>query len=206
MGRTGSWFAAHQLPIEPDVITGGKGLGAGYAPLAAALCREHIYRALADGSRNFEHGHTWDGAPLPCAVGLAVLDALIERGLITRVRERGPSLRDQLEAAIGGYEIVREVRGRGFLLGVELVDPRDGESLLPHELDAASLIDDKAFEHGVLVSSSHSTADGFTGDQTLLAPAFIATDAELEEMIERFARTVAEVEGIVKQSLAGATA
>jgi adenosylmethionine-8-amino-7-oxononanoate aminotransferase len=204
MGRTGSWFAAHQLPIEPDVITAGKGLGAGYAPLAATLCRNNIYRALADGSRNFEHGHTWDGAPLPCSVGLAVLDALIERGLITRVRERGPWLRDQLEAALGGYEIVREVRGRGFLLGVEFVDPRDGESLLPDELDAASLIDEQAFEHGVLVSSSHSTADGFTGDQTLLAPAFIATDAELEEMIERFAATVAEVERIVKQSFAGA--
>jgi adenosylmethionine-8-amino-7-oxononanoate aminotransferase len=186
------------------VITAGKGLGAGYAPLAATLCRNNIYRALADGSRNFEHGHTWDGAPLPCSVGLAVLDALIERGLITRVRERGPWLRDQLEAALGGYEIVREVRGRGFLLGVEFVDPRDGESLLPDELDAASLIDEQAFEHGVLVSSSHSTADGFTGDQTLLAPAFIATDAELEEMIERFAATVAEVERIVKQSFAGA--
>jgi adenosylmethionine-8-amino-7-oxononanoate aminotransferase len=206
MGRTGSWFAAHQLPIEPDVITAGKGLGAGYAPLAAALCREHVYRALADGSRNFEHGHTWDGAPLPCAVGLAVLDAVIERGLIVRVRERGPSLRDQLEDAVGSYEIVREVRGRGFLLGVELVDPRDGESLLPDELDAASLIDDKAFEHGVLVSSSHSTADGFTGDQTLLAPAFVATDAELDEMVERFGRAVADVERIVKQSLAGAAA
>jgi adenosylmethionine-8-amino-7-oxononanoate aminotransferase len=206
MGRTGSWFAAHQLAIEPDVITAGKGLGAGYAPLAAALCREHVYRALADGSRNFEHGHTWDGAPLPCAVGLAVLDAVIERGLIVRVRERGPSLRDQLEDAVGSYEIVREVRGRGFLLGVELVDPRDGESLLPDELDAASLIDDKAFEHGVLVSSSHSTADGFTGDQTLLAPAFVATDAELDEMVERFGRAVADVERIVKQSLAGAAA
>jgi adenosylmethionine-8-amino-7-oxononanoate aminotransferase len=204
MGRTGTWFAAHQLPIEPDVITGGKGLGAGYAPLAATLCKEHVYQALAEGSRNFEHGHTWDGAPLPCAVGLAVLDALIERELVEHVRERGPALRDRLEQAVGDSEIIREVRGRGFLLGVEFVDPRDGESLLPDELDAASLIDQKAFEHGLLVTSTHSTADGFTGDQTLIAPAFVASDEELEGMVERFAQTVADVERAIKQSLAGA--
>jgi adenosylmethionine-8-amino-7-oxononanoate aminotransferase len=205
MGRTGSWFASQQRPIEPDVITGGKGLGAGYAPLAAMLCKQHVYDALAEGSRNFEHGHTWDGAPLPCAVGLAVLDTLIERGLVERVKERGPSLRDELERALSGSEIVREVRGRGFLLGVEFVDPRDGESLLPDELDAAAMIDQAAFEHGLLVTSTHPTADGYAGDQTLLAPAFIATDDELGEMLERFAASVAEVEETVKRALAGSS-
>jgi adenosylmethionine-8-amino-7-oxononanoate aminotransferase len=206
MGRTGSWFAAHQLPLEPDIITGGKGLGAGYAPLAATLCREHVYEALAAGARNFEHGHTWDGAPLPCAVGLAVLDALVERGLAERVSERGPSLREELEQALADSEIVREVRGRGYLLGVEFVDPRDGESFLPDELDAASLIDQTAFEHGVLVTSTHSNPDRYTGDQTLLAPAFVAADEELSEMVERFASTVSEVERAVKQALAGTAA
>jgi adenosylmethionine-8-amino-7-oxononanoate aminotransferase len=203
MGRTGSWFASHQLPIEPDIITGGKGLGAGYAPLAATLCREHVYAALAAGSRNFEHGHTWDGAPLSCAVGLAVLDALSERGLIARVRERGPGLRDELERALAGLETVREVRGRGFLLGVEFVDPRDGESMLPDELDAAALVDQTAFEHGLLVTSTHATGDGYAGDQTLLAPAFVASDDELGEMVERFAATVAAVERELKRALSG---
>jgi adenosylmethionine-8-amino-7-oxononanoate aminotransferase len=201
MGRTGSWFAAHQLPVEPDIITGGKGLGAGYAPLAAALCTDAVFAPLADGSRNLEHGHTWDGAPLPCAVGLAVLDALVERDLIERVRTRGPSLRAELEQALAGSEIVREVRGRGFLLGVELVDPRDGESLLPDELDAATLVDQTAFEHGVLVTSTHSTPDGFTGDQVLLAPAFVASDSDLHEMIDRFSSAIAAVQRAIKRSL-----
>ncbi len=133
-----------------------------------------MYDALAAGSRNFEHGHTWDGAPLPCAVGLAVLDSLIEHRLVERVRERGPGLRDELEAAVGGSRSSREVRGRGFLLGVELVDPRDGESFLPDEIDAAELVDQLAYEHGVLVTSSHASPDRFAGDQMLLAPAFMA--------------------------------
>jgi len=201
MGRTGSWFAYHRLPFEPDVVTAGKGLGAGYFPLVAALCREHVVDALAEGSGAFDLGHTWDGAPLPCAVGLAVLDLLVERGLVERVRERGPALRDELETALVGSAIVGEVRGRGFLLGVDLVDPRDGESFLPDELDASELVDQTAFEFGLLVTSTHSTPDGYAGDATLLAPAFTSTDEELAEIVDRFAATIAEVERRVEEAL-----
>jgi adenosylmethionine-8-amino-7-oxononanoate aminotransferase len=202
MGRTGSWFAYQELPVEPDIVSAGKGLGAAYAPLAAVLCRQRVYDALANGSREFEHGHTWDGAPLPCAVGLAVLEQLVERGLVDRVRERGPSLRNELEAAVGALGLVGEVRGRGFLLGVELVDPRDRSSHLPPELDVAELVDDVALAHGVLVTSSHTSRDGFVGDQTLLAPAYTSSDSELAEMIERFAAALREVQARVEERLA----
>jgi len=201
MGRVGSWLAAHQLPIEPDIVTIGKGLGGGYAPLAAVLCRQHVFDAIAQGSREFDLGHTWDGAPLPCAVGLAVLDVLVEHHLVDRVRDRGPGLRDELQAALKGSSIVGEVRGRGFLLGVELVDPRDRRSFLPDQLDAASLVDDTAFDLGLLVSSSHSTPDGYAGDEILLAPAYTSTDAELAQMVERFAATIASVERTVLREL-----
>jgi adenosylmethionine-8-amino-7-oxononanoate aminotransferase len=201
IGRVGSWLAAHQLPIDPDIVTIGKGIGAGYTPLAAVLCREHIYDALAEGSAEFDLGHTWDGAPLPCAVGLAVLDYIVRHKLVDRVRERGPRLLDQLKSALSGSPIVGEVRGRGFLLGVELVDPRDGKSFLPHELDAATLVDDAAFELGVLVSSTHSTPDGYAGDEVVLAPAYTSTDEELDEMVARFKATIDAVEKAVERKL-----
>ncbi|HEY2937524.1 MAG TPA: aminotransferase class III-fold pyridoxal phosphate-dependent enzyme [Gaiellaceae bacterium] len=201
MGRTGSWFAYQRLPIEPDIVSAGKGLGAGYFPLAAVLCRQHVYDALAEGSREFEHGHTWDGAPLPCAIGLAVLDQLVDRGLLDRVRERGPSLHKELESAVGELGLVGEVRGRGFLLGVELVDPRDGTSPLPSEIDVAELVDDVALAHGVLVTSSHTSQDGLVGDQTLLAPAFTSSDSKLAEMIDRFASALREVQAHVEERL-----
>ena len=200
-GRTGAWFAGQQLSLEPDIVTFGKALGAGYAPLAGLLCREHVYEAVAGESRNFEHGHTWDGAPQISAVGLAVLDALEREDLVRRVAERGPGLHEELESAVGDLDVVREVRGRGFLLGVELVDPRDGESFLPDELQAAALVDRVALEHGLLVTSSHSTPDGWTGDQTLLAPAFTSTDQELAEMVTRFAAALTDVERKVKAGL-----
>ena len=200
-GRTGTWFAADQLPIEPDVVTFGKGFGAGYAPLAGILCTDRVYEPIASGSRNFEHGHTWDGAPQICAVGLAVLDALVEEELVERVAERGPRLRDELATALEGLGIVGEVRGRGFLLGVEIVDPRDGSSSLPREIDAAGLVDAAALQRELLVSSSHTALDGFTGDQTALAPAYTATDEELGEMVSRLADALADVQASVEQRL-----
>ena len=201
IGRVGSWLAAHQLPIEPDIVTIGKGLGAGYTPLAAVLCREHIYDALAEGSAEFDLGHTWDGAPLPCAIGLAVLDYIVRHKLVDRVHDRGPRLRDQFAAAMKGLDIVGEVRGRGFLLGVSLVDPRDRESFLSHELDVATVVDDTAFELGLLVSSTNSTLDGFAGDEVILAPAYTSTDQELDEMVERFKATIEAVQKSVERKL-----
>jgi adenosylmethionine-8-amino-7-oxononanoate aminotransferase len=182
-------------------VTIGKGLGAGYWPLAAVLCRERVYDALAEGSAEFDLGHTWDGAPLPSAVGVAVLDYIVRHKLVDRVRTRGPELRNELAAALKDSEIVGEVRGRGFLLGVSLVDPRDGTSFLPDELDVASLVDDIAFERGLLVSSTHSTPDGFAGDEVVLAPAYTSTDDELGEMVDRFDETIEAVEKAVRKKL-----
>ena len=201
MGRTGAWFAAQRLPLDPDVITTAKGLGAGYAPIGAVLCRRLVYEAIADGSRVFDLGHTWDGAPLPCAVGLAVIDRLQADHLVERVRDLGPGLRAALETALADCGMVREVRGQGFLLGVEYVDPRDGESLLPANLRVARRIDVEALRRGLLVYPTQPTADGYTGDQTLLAPAFVSSERELELIVERMAETVRQVEREVVREL-----
>jgi adenosylmethionine-8-amino-7-oxononanoate aminotransferase len=204
MGRTGAWLAGQELPVEADIVSLGKGLGAGYAPLAATLCRAHVYEAIAEGSRNFEHGHTWDGAPLPCAVGLAVLEQFEQRRLVESVRERGPRLRDQLEQALSELQLVREVRGRGFLLGVELVDPRDGESVTPASLGVAARVERIALEHDLLVVATATAGDGYTSDQVLLTPAFTSTDEELGLIVERLAEVLGLLERELKRELAGA--
>ena len=201
LGRTGSWFAADDLPFDPDIIATAKGLGAGYTAIGAALCREHVYDAIAAGSRAFPLGHTWNGAPLSCAVGVAVLEVLKREQLVERVRERGPRLRQELEDALRDVPIVHEVRGHGFLLGIEYADPRNGESFLPPELGVAGKIDATALEHGLIVLSTQPTRDGYAGDQTLFAPAFTATDEELAEMVERFAAVAREVWGAVEGKL-----
>jgi adenosylmethionine-8-amino-7-oxononanoate aminotransferase len=193
IGRAGHWFAAEKLPLVPDIIATAKGLGAGYAAIGAVLCQDHVYQAFANGSRKFTLGHTWDGAPLSCAVGLKVLDVLREERLIERVRERGPRLRDQLAQALNDIPLVHEVRGHGYLLGVEYVDPRDGKSFLPPDLGVARRVDLSAMDLGLIVYSTMPTRDGFAGDQTLFAPPFTTPDEDLDEMVARFARTIRAV-------------
>jgi adenosylmethionine-8-amino-7-oxononanoate aminotransferase len=201
VGRTGSWFAGAETACVPDIIATAKGLGAGYAAIGAVLVREHVYQAVARGSRRFPLGHTWDGAPIACAVGLAVIEALRSERLVERVHDRGPALRSQLDDALAGISLVREVRGRGFLLGVEYVDPRDGRSFLPPDLRTAGRIDAAAFDRGLITLSTQPTRDGYAGDQTLFAPAFPSTDEELAEMVARFAQTVRQVADEVEPEL-----
>jgi adenosylmethionine-8-amino-7-oxononanoate aminotransferase len=205
VGRTGRWFAGAGTACVPDIIATAKGLGAGYTAIGAVLCREHVYDAIANGSRRFPLGHTWDGAPLSCAVGLAVLDALRSEHLVDRVADRGPRLRDELEAALKDVPMVRQVLGHGYLLGVLYADPRDGESLLPPELRVAGRVDAAAFDDDLITLSTQPTRDGFAGDQTLFAPAFIATDGELEEMVSRFAGAVHRVAEEVEAELPDGT-
>jgi adenosylmethionine-8-amino-7-oxononanoate aminotransferase len=201
MGRTGNWFAADTLPLVPDIIATAKGLGAGYAAIGGVICRDHVYQAFANGSRKLPHGHTWDGAPVTCAVGLRVIEVLREEGLIERMRSKGPQLRDQLAAALADIPLVREVRGHGFLLGVEYVDPRDGRSFLPPELGSARRVDLTAMDNGLIVYSTMPTRDGYAGDQTLFAPPFTTTDDELTQMVERFAETIRTVAKSIESEL-----
>jgi adenosylmethionine-8-amino-7-oxononanoate aminotransferase len=201
MGRTGHWFAADKLPLVPDIIATAKGLGAGYAAIGGVICQDNVYTAFANGSRKLTHGHTWDGAPVTCAVGLRVIEVLREEGLIERMRTKGPKLRDELAAALKDIPLVHEVRGHGFLLGVEYVDPRDGRSFLPPELGTARRVDMTAMDLGLIVYSTMPTRDGYAGDQTLFAPPFTTSDSELTQMVERFAETIRAVAKSIESEL-----
>jgi len=201
LGRIGSWLAADQLPLRPDIVTLGKGLGGGYAPISAVLASEAVVEPILEGSGYFDLGHTWDGAPLSAAIGLAVLDILEGEGLVERVAGIGEGFRDQVARAVGDLAIVGEVRGRGLLVGIELVDPRDGHSILPEQLDVATLADDVCFEHGLLVTSSHPNADGMASDQMLLAPSFVASEEERAEMVTRLATALGDLEQRVRARL-----
>jgi adenosylmethionine-8-amino-7-oxononanoate aminotransferase len=201
VGRAGSWFASDALPFVPDIVATAKGLGAGYTAIGATLCHERVFEAFAAGSRAFPLGHTWNGAPLPCAVGAKVLDVLRTEGLVEHVRDRGRTLREELAAALEDVPMVGEVRGHGYLLGVDYVDPRDGASFLPRELRVAGRIDDAALRRGLVILSTQPTGDGMAGDQSLFAPPFTTSEEELAEMVERMAASVRDVAARVEREL-----
>src|SRR5207245_337576 len=95
--------------------------------------------------------------------------------------------------AAGDLPLVPDSTGHSYLLCIEYVDPRDHKSFLPPELRTAGRVDDIAFEHGLITYSTMPTRDGFAGDQTLFAPPFTSTDAELAEMVERYAEALRQV-------------
>jgi adenosylmethionine-8-amino-7-oxononanoate aminotransferase len=119
------------------------------------------------------------------------VQTIIERDrLLERVRTAGAPFQAALRAALTRYEAVGDVRGRGFLVGVELVADRTTCTPFPAERALAETIGQCALEDGLICYPSGGNVDGIDGDTILLAPPYIATDSELAEIIERFARAV----------------
>jgi adenosylmethionine-8-amino-7-oxononanoate aminotransferase len=120
---------------------------------------------------------------------------------VDHVRRRGDRLRGELADALAGIPIVGEVRGHGFLLGVEYSHPADKVSFLPPELRVAARIDETAMANGLLVLSTQPTRDGYAGDQSLFAPPFTTPEETLAAMVESFADSVRIVSKEVEAQL-----
>lgn len=193
MGRTGYLFACEADGVAPDILCIAKGLGAGYQPIGAMLCSNAIYDAIADGSGFFQHGHTYVGHPVATAAGLAVVRAILERGLIPRVAELGNSIESGLRATLSQHPNVGDIRGRGLFWGIEIVEDRSTKSAFDPKVRIAARMKQVAFESGLICYPMSGTIDGRSGDHILLAPPFIMTDAQVDELVGKAAQTVKDV-------------
>ncbi len=174
-GRTGSMFAAQTFGVTPDIICGGKGLSSGTMPLGAIMANQALAAAFAgppEDETNFAHGHTYAGNPLACAVGLAVLDEISENDLAQKAHDLGNYLAAKLEG-LKRYGVVREVRGRGLLRGVELV--RDTNSMEPYP-ELGKTLKKTALANGLVMRIDPSWF--------AVAPALVATQADIDELCE----------------------
>lgn len=185
MGRTGSLYAVEQEGVTPDLITIAKGLGGGYQPIGAVMAQQHIVQAMQQGSGFFQHGHTYLGHALACAASLAVQDVIRRDGLLERVRVQGAGLAQRLQAALGEDPHVGDIRGRGLFMGVELVRDRATKQPFDPELTLHARIKREAMARGLMVYPMGGTLDGRQGDHVLLAPPFIISDDELDQLTER---------------------
>jgi len=193
MGRTGSLFACEQEGITPDIMTIAKGLGAGYQPIGAMMCTNAIYDAIEDGSGFFQHGHTYLAHPAACAGSRAVVNAILDRGLIDRVNKVGAALRSELNAALGQHPHVGDIRGRGLFIGIELVEDRNTKAAFASEKRVHAAIKKAAFDEGLICYPMGGTIDGKNGDHILLAPPFILEDAQIDEIITKLSRAIDRV-------------
>jgi adenosylmethionine-8-amino-7-oxononanoate aminotransferase len=189
-GRTGTWRALEHDEVVPDIMAVAKGLAGGYLPLGATIYSRAIAAVLDAADGGALTGHTFSGHTAACAAGVAVQTIIERDGLLERVRTAGAEFQPALRAALARYEAVGDVRGRGFLIGVELVRDRITRAPFPAERTLAETIGQCAFEDGLICYAAGGNVDGIEGDILLLAPPFIATDAELEEIIVRFTLAV----------------
>lgn len=183
MGRTGHLFACEADGIAPDILCIAKGLGAGYQPIGAMLCSGAVYDTIAQGSGFFQHGHTYLAHPVATAAGLAVLQQIVQRDLLMAVQQRGAQLHTALTAAFGQHPYVGDIRGRGLFWGIELVADRDSKTPLDPDLKIAARLKKACFEAGLACSPMSGTRDGKTGDHILLAPPYIMSESQIDEII-----------------------
>ena len=168
MGRTGRWFGFQHDDARPDVMTLAKAIGNGI-PLGAMLCTDEAAKALTPGA----HGSTFGGNPLATAVGVAVFDTMEQEKLVERCAELGPKLQAMLRKHLEPLrDVVKEVRGQGLLIGVELA------------IESAPVVQ-RAREQGVLFNAGAEKV-------VRIAPAFTITEAQLEEACKVLATVIGD--------------
>ena len=190
MGRCGTLHACTAEGVVPDLLVIAKGLGGGYQPIGAVLAQDHVVQAFARGSGMFQHGHTYLGHPVACAAALAVQRVLERDGLVERVAQLGDALRSRLTAAFGDHPHVGDIRGRGLFQAIELVAERADKTPFDPARKLHARIKAQAMARGLMTYPMGGAVDGARGDHVLLAPPFIATEADLDRIVERLAAAV----------------
>jgi len=195
-GRTGTWTASESFGVVPDIMTLGKGISGGYAPVSAVLARDAIIEPLARGTGALVHAQTYSHHAVTCAAAVAALDYVDKHDLIARCRNVGVTFHERLQA-LRDLPGVGDVRGRGLLAGVEFVADTVTRAPFPRSLKFAERFVRNAQQAGLIVWPNVGHADGTNGDLAMLAPAFIISDSEIDLVVERFTtamtRTMADL-------------
>jgi adenosylmethionine-8-amino-7-oxononanoate aminotransferase len=189
-GRTGTFLSCERDGVVPDIVTLGKGLGAGYQPIGAVVCTSEVYEAVARGSGALKHGQTYNAHPVGCAAALAVQRVIQEGALLSRVERAGVRLMSLLTERFGNHPNVGDIRGRGLLQAIELVADRSTKAPFDPALALHQRAKAEAFDRGLLIYPGGGTVDGRLGDHILLAPPYNATDQELEMIVDMLGETV----------------
>jgi ornithine--oxo-acid transaminase len=170
MGRTGKFLAADHANIKPHAVVLGKALGGGLLPVSVFLASKEVMDVFTPG----DHGSTFGGNPLAAQVGLTALNVLIEDNLIARAAELGDYLMQQMKAIKS--PIIKEVRGKGLLIGVEINAPYNARALCL-----------KLLKQGVLSKETHGTV-------IRLAPPLVITKEQLDHVVKAMSQVLTEAE------------
>jgi adenosylmethionine---8-amino-7-oxononanoate aminotransferase len=178
-GRTGKMFACEHEDIPPDILCVGKGITAGYLPLAATLTTEEIFSVFLGEYKEFKtffHGHTYTGNPLGCAVALASLELFKREKIIERMQPRIAYLKQRLKQDFLPLAHVADIRQWGFMVGIELAEDKNERRSYPPERRTGHKVILEARKRGVLIRP--------LGDVIILMPPLTIADDELKTLLD----------------------
>jgi adenosylmethionine-8-amino-7-oxononanoate aminotransferase len=184
-GRTGHLFAAETFGVVPDVLCTAKGLAGGYAPLSAMICTKRIgdvFWGPAAVNPGFVEGHTFEGNPLSCAAGIAVLREILDRDLCGNARTQGARLRAGFERLARKYGIIGDIRGKGLLQGIEFVQDLATKKPFPPETSFGVRVGRRALANGLLCR--------FDPNWLAFGPPLVSTAEQIDEMVELLDRSI----------------
>ncbi|MBP2241237.1 adenosylmethionine-8-amino-7-oxononanoate aminotransferase [Cytobacillus eiseniae] len=185
-GRTGPMLACEHWDIEPDIVALGKGMGAGYAPIAAALVSDRIMEPILTGSKIVMSGHTLSANPQSCAVSLAVLEYLDKKKIMKEVAGKGAYLIKELERLQEQYPIIGDIRGKGLMIGLEFVQNQKDKTPFPRAFLLTQKLIQYAERCGIIIYPAGAGIDGVNGDAILIAPPLTIKTVEIDELVKRF--------------------
>jgi adenosylmethionine-8-amino-7-oxononanoate aminotransferase len=189
-GRLGTWFGMERFGVLPDIMVFAKGITAGYAPLGGFAVRTALVEPFRQGSGRFEHNFTYAAHPVAAAVGIAVIGILQRDRLVERVAAAEPMFARLLRDQLSELPVVGDVRSIGLLGGVELVADTGTKQPFPPAAGIAARATRLALDEGVIVYPCSGGVDGEAGDYLILAPPFVSSDGDLEQMVERTGRAL----------------
>ncbi|MCM3453690.1 aspartate aminotransferase family protein [Heyndrickxia oleronia] len=179
-GRTGKAFGYMNYGVKPDIITMAKGITSAYLPLSATAVKKDIYEAFSgsDEYDYFRHINTFGGNPAACALAIKNLEIMERESLFSRSYELGEQLKQSLTSALANHPLVGDIRGKGLLVGVELV--KDKSSKEPLEVELVNKVIAGCKQRGVIIGKNGATVAGFNNVLTLAPPLnIILEDLEL---------------------------
>jgi adenosylmethionine-8-amino-7-oxononanoate aminotransferase len=181
-GRTGANFGVNHWGVVPDIIATAKGVSGGYTPLAVVILRDKIMDLLREKHSNFRGGHTYCANPLSARVGAEVLAIIQEQHLIENSRRMGERLLAGLRKLLD-HPTVGDVRGKGLMAGVEFVRTKQTKQPFPAEYKFGKRLFEEAFARGLVIFPGSGTVDGVEGDHILMAPPFIITESQVDDLL-----------------------
>lgn len=194
IARTGKMFAIEYWNTRPDMIVLGKGLTAGYTPLAATVVSDRVMEPILSGSKQIMSGHTYSANPQSAATAQAVLDYMKDYSLTEAAREKGKYLLNKLQHLQTSSNMIGDIRGKGLLIGIEFISNFKNKQPFNKQMNVTNMIVKQAQLNGLLIYPSAAGIEGDSGDAVLIAPPLTITELEMDELVSLFTKTIKEIE------------